>query len=149
MVQPYIYCNGMSISLSAGDFLVIHPGAEHSFCDLTQETICCNVLYNSNIAVPIVLMTKSPFIHHLYPGKLSTTTLEPNILGTVSKKDLPKIITMHRYIIDEQKKKRPGHQTIVTSLFTAIVGLLSCYCREENSTPRAWTLTSVQSNLKR
>ena len=141
------HINNETWSLFAGDFFVVHPGYGHAYSDMTPETVVYNIIYNSQIALPMLLLTKSPFLRLLYPDRNEAAKLSPHILGTVPKTDLARITTLHRYLLMEQKKQRPRFQTSMVSLFTAVIVQLSYFCKEENTSPKEWSLSKTIAEM--
>lgn len=136
------HCGSEIHSLKKGDFLLIHPGMKHAYSQMQKGTLIYNILYNSSVPIPMILLTKSPFLHLLYPGSGKGAAFA-GILGNIRKRDLDKITFFLRTIRSELKTRRPGYQTIIISLFTAAVILLAYYCKAQNSPSQKWTLNTV------
>jgi len=136
------HCENESLPLKKGDFFLVHQKMKHGYSDINEKTLCYNILYNSKVAVPMVLLSKSPFLHRLYPDS-KENGLFSGILGTVTNRDLPRIVSLLRHMQSETKELRPGHQTLVISLFSTVVLLLSRHCREKITPPQRWSLDKM------
>lgn len=136
------HCGNEIHHLKKGDFLLVHPGMRHAYSQMSSETLIYNILYNSGIPIPMILLTKSPFIHLLYPGNNRENSFA-GVLGNIGKNDLNKAIFFLQTIHSEMKTHRPGYQTIIISIFTAVVILLAYYCKYKNTPPQRWTLNTV------
>lgn len=141
-------CNGRAAAMTPGDFFVIHPGIEHSYSDMTPGTVLCNILYDSNIVIPMVLLTKSPLLNYLYPNSAGKNLFFHGTLGNVTENDLVHITYLYRLIHTEQKDHRPGYQTLAISLFTSIMILLSYHCKEKNAPIQDWGLNKTIALMK-
>ncbi len=135
--------------LRAGDFCLIHPGTEHSYSALSPKSEFYNIVYDSSVPVPMIMLTQSPFLHSLYPPPAQKVIQLPGALGKVAGKDLAEITALLQKIMSESRRKRPGYQTFVISMFTGAVILLSYYCREENLPPRSWALGNAIGLLEK
>ncbi len=142
------HCGGMINQLKKGDFFLIHPGATHFYSEITAETKCYNILYNSNIPVPMLMLNSSSFLHHVYPGEDIKTNSFSGILGRVTPHDLTRITMLLDNMRGEMRRRKHGHQTLIISLFIATVILLSRYCLEEIHTDENWSLNKVIGMMK-
>lgn len=142
------HCCGMVNQLKKGDFFLIHPGTEHFYSDITDETKCYNILYNSNIPIPMLMLNSSAFLHHVYPKDGMKPNIFSGMLGNVALYDLSRITVLLDNMRREMRQRNHGHQTLIVSLFIAMVILLSRYCREEMHPDENWSLTKVIGMMK-
>ena len=61
-----VYCRGR---LGKGDFLLIYPGMKHAYSEITENMRLYNIIYNFRLPLPMLTLSKSPFLHMLYPGR--------------------------------------------------------------------------------
>ena len=72
------HCNHQSEILTPGDFLLLHPGMEHSYSGINAQTRCCNILYNAKIPIPILMLNKSPFLQQMVPSVIYNAFTTPS-----------------------------------------------------------------------
>lgn len=138
------HCNHQSEILTPGDFLLIHPGMEHSYSEINAQTRCCNILYNAKIPIPILMLNKSPFLQQLYPGTNPHNNRAGRIAGTLDAAALRETTPLLNLIVREMKGERtPHHTTMLIALFSAIIVQLIRHCREEEPIDEDWTLNKV------
>ena len=136
------HCDNVVNDLKKGDFFLIHPGMKHAYTRMSSQAVIYNILYNPAVPIPMILLTKSPFIHLLYP-RTDRENSFAGIPGNIRKQDLDRIVFFLKIIDSEERTHRPGYQTIIISIFTAVVMLLAYYCKYENALPQKWSLNTA------
>ncbi|MDR0931590.1 MAG: AraC family transcriptional regulator [Victivallales bacterium] len=141
-------CNEKNQILKSGDFFIIHPGIEHGYSEIDDGARCYNILYNSDIPIPMLMLTSFAFVHEVYPDYKTQNTGFSGILGTVAPRDLARLKCYLDDMCTEIEQREHGHQNLLVSLFMAVIIMLSRYYHDEKSLEETWSLNKVIGAMK-
>lgn len=136
-------CGNSCGRLGKGDFLLIYPGMKHAYSEITENMRLYNIIYNFRLPLPMLTLSKSPFLHMLYPGRDLLRAPFQGILGKLSPRDLTTAVFLLENMRRELSRRRPGCQTLVCGHFVALAILLSYHCKKKNTPPKSWNLSRV------
>lgn len=142
------HCGSSEITLRSGDFLLIHPGTSHAYSNPSEDALLYNLLYDSTVPIPMLMMSSMPFLQQVYPVDKSGLPPYTGIISHASKKSLPLIVNALERIREEVKRRRPGHYLLITSLFMEVALLLARNYTEEVKDDPDWVLNKVVGFLK-
>lgn len=142
------HCNNQDFVMKQGDFLILHPGIIHSYSGISAETRCCNILYDANIPIPMLMLNRSPFLQLLYPGVNVQSAQFGNIIGSLSGTVLNETIFLLKMMQRELAETRQQHATILTSLFCAIIVQFIRSYQGKSVLDENWTLDKTISIMK-
>ena len=94
------------------------------------------------------MLNSSAFLHLLYPNENLKKGHFAGIFGKIAPRDLATTVYLLDRMRSETKQRRPGHQTLLVSLFIAVVTLLSRYYNEEETHDENWGLNKVIGMMK-
>ena len=115
---------GENVPISAGDVLLIHPGAVHAY-DEARKMEIVNLTFDSS-HLPLSLMDgcSMPLFRKIFPeGEKPYHSARP--AAFLEPEDLAKIVRMLRKLGDELKDPRPGKLFSSLALFMEILVFLS------------------------
>jgi AraC-like DNA-binding protein len=138
------------VRLKRGDFLLIHPGMMHSYSNTSRDAVYYNLIYDSTIPIPMLIMSNLPFLQQIYPVHDSDSEhMDFNgIISHLPDDVLKEILSSLSKITREVNTRRPGHHILITLLFMEIVLTLSRYYPEEKPDDPKWTLNKVIGFMK-
>ena len=142
------HCNHQDYLMQQGDFLILHPGIIHSYSGITAETHCCNILYDANIPIPMLMLNHSPFLQLLYPGGDFQNEQFGTVIGSLSGTVLNKTNFLLKMMQRELAENNEQHTTILISLFCAIIVQFIRNYRGKSVKDENWTLNKVISIMK-
>lgn len=136
------------VKLNKGDFMLIHPGAVHSYTKPSKDAVLYNLLYDATIPIPMLMMSSLPFIQQVYPVDHARTPPYTGVVSHASRRSLPLIVNALERIRGEVRRRAQGHHILITSLFMEIALLLARdYTKEAKNDPD-WVLNKVVGFLK-
>jgi len=135
-----------NVKLKKGAFMFIHPGIAHTYARPSKNAVLYNLLYDSSIPIPMLMMGSLPLIQQVYPMKKSEPP--PCVISYASRKSLPHILAALELIRSEVKKREQGQHILICSLFMEIIVLLSRSYTAETPNDFDWTLRKAISFLQ-
>lgn len=143
------HCNHRNFLMKQGDFLILHPGIMHAYSGISDETQCCNILYDANIPIPMLMVNRSPFLQLLYPGTNFPKEQFGNVIGSLSGTVLDETNLLLKMMQRELEADcQQHHATILTSLFCAVIVQLIRSYHEKPVIGENWTLDKTISIMK-
>jgi hypothetical protein len=142
------YYNSQKTRLKRGDFFLIHPGALHTYSNKSSDFVLYNLLYDSTIPIPMLIMSNMAFLHWVYPVWDSNQKPFNEVFSHLPNKVLDEVIGTMEKIDREVKARKPGHHILITSLFTEIVLNLARHYPDDRSGEPKWALTKVVGFMK-
>ncbi len=140
--------NDAEATLAAGDFLLIHPGAVHTYRGPSKDAVLYNLLYDATVPIPLLMMSDLPFIQQVYPVDRQRGPPCAGIVSRASRQSLPLLVGALERIRREVRRRARGHHIMITSLFMEIVLLLARDFTEEVRDDPDWTLNKVAGFLR-
>ena len=128
--------DGENVPVSAGDVLIIHPGAVHAY-DETGEMEIVNLIFDpSRLSLPQLDGYSLPLFGKIFPdGKNLYHSANP--AAHLDSEDLAETVRMIRKLEDELKNPLPGKLFLCLALFMEIIAYLSRKSGEQNSARQA------------
>ena len=128
--------DGENVPVSAGDVLIIHPGAVHAY-DETAEMEIVNLIFDpSRLSLPQLDGYSLPLFGKIFPdGKNLYHSAKPAV--HLDPEDLAETVRMIRKLEDELKNPLPGKLFLCLALFMEIIAYLSRKSGEQNSARQA------------
>ena len=132
-----------SVPISAGDVLLIHPGAIHAYDDAEQMEIINLTFDFSHLSLPLLDGCSMPLFRKIFPeGEKPYHSAKPaTFLGP---EDLTEIVRMLRELENELKDPRPGKLFSSLMLFMEILVFL---CRKSGQKGREKQIDSLIGNV--
>ena len=128
--------DGENVPVSAGDVLIVHPGAVHAY-DETAEMEIVNLIFDpSRLSLPQLDGYSLPLFGKIFPdGKNLYHSAKPAV--HLDPEDLAETVRMIRKLEDELKNPLPGKLFLCLALFMEIIAYLSRKSGEQNSARQA------------
>lgn len=128
--------DGENVPVSAGDVLIVHPGAVHAY-DETGEMEIVNLIFDpSRLSLPLLDGYSMPLFGKIFPdGKNLYHSANP--AARLAPDDLAETVRMIRKLEDELKNPLPGKLFLCLALFMEIIAYLSRKSGEQNSARQA------------
>ena len=128
--------DGENVPVSAGDVLIVHPGAVHAY-DETAEMEIVNLIFDpSRLSLPQLDGYSLPLFGKIFPdGKNLYHSAKPAV--HLDPEDLTETVRMIRKLEDELKNPLPGKLFLCLALFMEIIAYLSRKSGEQNSARQA------------
>jgi len=128
--------DGENVPVSAGDVLIVHPGAVHAY-DETAEMEIVNLIFDpSRLSLPQLDGYSLPLFGKIFPdGKNLYHSANP--AAHLNPEDLAETVRMIRKLEDELKNPLPGKLFLCLALFMEIIAYLSRKSGEQNSARQA------------
>lgn len=136
--------------LKRGDFLLVHPGMPHAYSNIEKDTLLYNLIYDSTIPIPMLIMSNLPFLQEIYPVQNPSSEHRGfnGIIAHLPDDILKEVMTALGKITREIAARKPGHHILITSLFMEIVLTLSRYYPEDQPEDPKWGLNKVIGFIK-
>ena len=128
--------DGKNVPVSAGDVLIVHPGAVHAY-DETAEMEIVNLIFDSSrLSLPQLDGYSLPLFGKIFPdAKNLYHSANPAV--HLNPEDLAETVRMIRKLEDELKNPLPGKLFLCLALFMEIIAYLSRKSGEQNSARQA------------
>ena len=128
--------DGENVPVSAGDVLIVHPGAVHAY-DETAEMEIVNLIFDSSrLSLPQLDGYSLPLFGKIFPdAKNLYHSANPAV--HLDPEDLAETVRMIRKLEDELKNPLPGKLFLCLALFMEIIAYLSRKSGEQNSARQA------------
>jgi len=128
--------DGENVPVSAGDVLIVHPGAVHAY-DETAEMEIINLIFDpSRLSLPLLDGYSMPLFGKIFPdGKNLYHSANP--AARLAPEELTEAVRMIRKLEDELKNPLPGKLFLCLALFMEIIAYLSRKSGEQNSARQA------------
>ena len=128
--------DGENVPVSAGDVLIVHPGAVHAY-DETAEMEIVNLIFDSSrLSLPQLDGYSLPLFGKIFPdAKNLYHSANPAV--HLNPEDLAETVRMIRKLEDELKNPLPGKLFLCLALFMEIIAYLSRKSGEQNSARQA------------
>ena len=125
-----------NIRVSAGDVLIIHPGAVHAY-DETAEMEIINLIFDpSRLSLPQLDGYSLPLFGKIFPdAKNLYHSASP--AAHLDPEDLTETVRMIRKMENELKNPQPGRLFLCLALFMEIIAYISRKSGEKNSARQA------------
>lgn len=128
--------DGENVPVSAGDVLIIHPGAVHAY-DETGEMEIVNLIFDpSRLSLPQLDGYSLPLFGKIFPDAKNLYH-SANPAAHLDPEDLAETVRMIRKLEDELKNPLPGKLFLCLALFMEIIAYLSRKSGEQNSARQA------------
>ncbi|MBQ9337681.1 MAG: AraC family transcriptional regulator [Lentisphaeria bacterium] len=117
-------CGGKSVSIQAGDLLVVHPGSTHTYDQFDQMEMV-NIIYDtSRLYLPVLDGNRMPFFRILFPDDPENIHQSPEPVLHLAPDALETISGMIHNMETELKSTRPGRSLYCLAVFLQIVVIL-------------------------
>ena len=128
--------DGENVPVSAGDVLIVHPGAVHAY-DETAEMEIVNLIFDpSRLSLPQLDGYSLPLFGKIFPDAKNLYH-SANPAAHLNPEDLAETVRMIRKLEDELKNPLPGKLFLCLALFMEIIAYLSRKSGEQNSARQA------------
>lgn len=134
--------------LHAGDFFLIHPGASHAYIQPSSDAMVYNLMYDSRVPVSTLLLSRSSFIHQVYPDFKEERFSTLSDIYHIPQVEISRLTGILEHLKQEEKEQKQGYQSVIISLFVTAVLLFSRYYSKDLSREPRWRLEKVFAFLR-
>ncbi len=137
--------------LSKGHFFVIHPGEQHGYAELVQDTVVFNILYHCERPPMSLAVSGFPMMNEFFPGNPSDARTKT--LGRVPPKNVSTVVQLGNMIRREEHSEQPMRRAVCESLFASLLLALSrstrCTREADQALPVQKEIDFIAANLGR
>lgn len=144
------YWEGGKVRLKRGRFLLLHPGMLHAYSNSSRNAEYYNLIYDSTIPLPMLVMSDRTFLREVYPVEKSTGEHKVfnGIVPRLPEEAVGEVLDSLEKIAREVRERRPGYHILITLIFMEIVLTLSRYYPEKQADDPKWALNKVIGFMK-